>query len=583
MYDNQAYKIYLQQKLVSKSILFLGFSLTDPDLLMVLDELHVFFDKDAPPHFALMDKTNLSTIKVERFRRDYNINIIEYEPSTPSHPEVAEFLKQLASKTPKKFFHNLAHAKQELATFDSHYKIVATTENEFIIKEKFPGAAEEKPIKSKFTLGFDTKTEEGRAAKDAWENFIKTGETTTISSPNVRNLELPDFLSNLVNFVPESLTMTIGTYQSGEKFRVRLVAVADDGTTAAIDNIELEKISQGEDSITLNNDKQNYFFQVRFVWELKTNAAVVSFKYNKEGITTYQALISERFLAVLAKGGTLLLESMETAMPLGSTLFPAGKIQGADPLFIQVLEALVLIQQKLGVMFEVPKILSREEAREILEAEHLIRKGKGEGTVSAKVEVGRESAEQMLKGRFGISHFSESIYIIQGQEISLGSVWTDCEKLTISEERARLRNELDENSDQTTFAIEVTNPPDTRAVIYYLNFLPDEEFEQLHQNPRFRAFSLKDLLVLLFDAATDEDGTVHFSKLISSISNAAKQVTNSGKPLNMLKRATTDELAKALKPLLPRLPAEKVEDFISELTKLGILAENESSKILDVA
>lgn len=580
MHDNQAYKIYMQQILLSKSILFLGFSLTDPDLLLILDELRVSFRDDTPPHFALMDKTQLSRVKVERFRRDYNFNIIEYVPSSDSHPEVTEFLQQIINRTPKKFLRNLENAKKELDNLDSHYKLVATTENEFIVKEKFPGAAEEKPLQTGFTLAFDTKTEEGRAAKEAWDNFVKTGERTTLSSPNVQSFKLPDFLSKLVNFVPESLEITVGTYQDGDKIKVRLAATANDGATAAIDNIELEKISHGKELLTLNNEKQNYFFEVRFVWNLITNVADVSFKYKEQGKTIYQALTAERFLAVLAKGGSLTIESMESGMPLGSTFFPAGKIGASEPLFIQVLEALLLIQQKLGTSFEIPKNLSLVEAKNILEAAQLVRTGKGEGTLKSEIEVERKVAEQMIEGNgtFSIDHYAESIYVIQEQKISLGSVWVAGDNLLLpDEEKNRLRKEIAENSEQQLFVIEVANSPDTPMIIYYLNFLTDDEFERLHQEPRFRTFMLSNLLNLLFDAATSEDGTVVFSVLTSTLTEAAKQVADSGKPFNMLKRATANELTTALKPLLPRLSSIKAKDFVAELIKLGIVTENEAS------
>ena len=83
----------------------------------------------------------------------------------------------------------------------------------------------------------------------------------------------------------------------------------------------------------------------------------------------------------------------------------------------------------------------------------------------------------------------------------------------------------------------------------------------------------------MFDAATSDDGTVVFSVLISNLTEAAKQVTDSGKPFNMLKRATAEELTVALKPLLPRLSSKKAEDFIVELIRLGIVAENKAPQI----
>ena len=64
------------------------------------------------------------------------------------------------------------------------------------------------------------------------------------------------------------MTMTVGTYQSGEKFGFRLVATAGDETLAAIDNIQLEKIAHGDAAITLDNEKQNHFFKVSLVMNL---------------------------------------------------------------------------------------------------------------------------------------------------------------------------------------------------------------------------------------------------------------------------------------------------------------------------
>lgn len=582
MHDNQAYKIYLQQMLVSKSLLFLGFSLTDPDLLLILDELRVYFRDETPPHFALMDETNLSSVKAERFRRDYNVHIIEYAPSAPLHPEVGDFLEEIIKRLPKKFFGNLQKAKEELENLDSHYKLVATTENEFAIKEQFPGAAQEKPLKFPFILALDTKTEEGRAAKAAWDNFVKTGETTMLSSPFVQNLKLPDFLTKLINFEPETLTMTVGTYKSGEKFGFRLVAAADDGATAAIDNIQLEKIAQGKETITLNNDDQNHFFKVRFVMNLSDNTVNVSFKYNGEGKTINQALIVERFLAILAKGGTISIEGMESGMPLGSSMFPPGTIEASEPLYIEVLEALMLLQRKLGETFAVPQNLSLDEAKNILEAAQFVRTGRGNGTLRATIDFKREAVEQFSSGdgNFNIQNYAESIYIIQNRKISLGAVWIVGENLTISdEEKFRLQKELNEQPHQEHFAVEVTSPPDTPVQVYYINYLPEAEFDKLHEDPQFRQFTLDYHLKMLFDAATGEHGTIDLKALVSFVKTASEQKADNGKPLNMLRCCGAEELAKALKPLLPRFNHQQTKEFIVELIKLNILDEKDAPKI----
>lgn len=577
MHDNEAYKKYLEQTLSSKSILFLGFSLTDPDLLLILDELRVCFGDDTPPHFALMDKTNLSSVKADRFRRDYNIHIVEYAPSAPSHPEVGEFLREIIKRTPKRFYQNLEKAKEELENLDSHYKLVATTENEFVIKEKFPGAAQEKPLGYGFTLAFDTKTEEGRAAKEAWDNFEKTGEQTTLSSPFVQNLRLPEVLAKLVNFKPETLTMTVGTYQSGEKFGFRIIATADDGTSAAIDNIQLEKIAQGDAAITLDNEKQNHFFKVRFVMNLADDNVNISFEYNRTGKTIHQALVAERFLAILAKGGTITIEGTESGMPFGKgASFPPGLIESPEPLFLEVLEALMTLQRKTGATFAVPRNLTLDEAEKILEAAQYARTGRGDGTLTMTFEFGREEIERIVNGNgsFNVQHYAESIYAIQGQKISLGAVWIVGENLIVSdEEKERLRKQLDEQPDAENFDIELRSSPENPGQVYYLSYLPPDEFEKLHTDAQFRQFTLGYLLKTLFNAAMIEHGTVDLKALISFIETAAEQKTDDGKPFNMLRRCTADELNRALEPLLPRFNQTQKNEFMIELVRIGILEE----------
>lgn len=77
------------------SWLFLGFSLTDPDLRLTLDTLHGIFGGHTSSHYALMPSGEAGSIVSRRFQKDNNITVIPYKPSSDSHPEVAEFLSML--------------------------------------------------------------------------------------------------------------------------------------------------------------------------------------------------------------------------------------------------------------------------------------------------------------------------------------------------------------------------------------------------------------------------------------------------------------------------------------------------------
>lgn len=88
------YKSILQVLFTTNSILFLGSSLTDPELNLLLSFLKHAYHDGGPKHFALIDETRISGIVAERWRKDYGINIITYNPSD-NHKQVLQFITLL--------------------------------------------------------------------------------------------------------------------------------------------------------------------------------------------------------------------------------------------------------------------------------------------------------------------------------------------------------------------------------------------------------------------------------------------------------------------------------------------------------
>lgn len=98
IHRNAAYKQHLITALSNKTLLFLGFSLTDPDLLLFLDQLRSTFNDYTGNHYALMSSKHVLPFKERAFKRDYGIQVLTYTPSADDHPEVEEFLKALAER-----------------------------------------------------------------------------------------------------------------------------------------------------------------------------------------------------------------------------------------------------------------------------------------------------------------------------------------------------------------------------------------------------------------------------------------------------------------------------------------------------
>jgi len=101
MHANSAYRQHLKTLFSTKTVVFLGFGLTDPDLMIFLDELKSIFKDYTGKHYSLMNTKDVPGIKQKRFERDYGIKIIPYTPSTPEHPEVKTFLIDLAEQVRK--------------------------------------------------------------------------------------------------------------------------------------------------------------------------------------------------------------------------------------------------------------------------------------------------------------------------------------------------------------------------------------------------------------------------------------------------------------------------------------------------
>ena len=100
MFENNAYRNFLKTLLQSRTVLFVGYGLKDPDLEIILDELASAFKGYGNSHYILMGDS-MGDIEKKRWRRDFNINTISYK-SSKGHPEVLLFFERLKDELKKK-------------------------------------------------------------------------------------------------------------------------------------------------------------------------------------------------------------------------------------------------------------------------------------------------------------------------------------------------------------------------------------------------------------------------------------------------------------------------------------------------
>ena len=192
IHASEGYRTFLRALFINRTVLFLGFSMTDPELLLLLGGLKEVFKGHTPTHYALMDVSDTTQTEQDQFEENYGVKIIPYTPSAVVHPEVRSFLIELGEKvTQQAVWYQAEELRKAAETDDPHYRAVFTSENEFIIKEKHEGAAEAHPLKVSTTLKFDKTTPEGKEAHEAMKRHLATGEPVKLKGKHIAEVKLP--------------------------------------------------------------------------------------------------------------------------------------------------------------------------------------------------------------------------------------------------------------------------------------------------------------------------------------------------------------------------------------------------------
>jgi hypothetical protein len=97
IYSHPGYRTMFSSIVTTHSLFFVGVSLNDPETQMLLAHMHHAFDGGGPTHYALVPSETFNETLVSRWRKDFRVQCICYNPSA-GHPEVNGFLTRLATE-----------------------------------------------------------------------------------------------------------------------------------------------------------------------------------------------------------------------------------------------------------------------------------------------------------------------------------------------------------------------------------------------------------------------------------------------------------------------------------------------------
>ncbi len=90
----RGYQSVMHTLFSTSNILFMGASLQDPDIKLLLGFIYEIFHAGTPAHFAFMSEDGLTPTEVGRWRKDFSIEILSYNPKN-NHKELEQLIEEL--------------------------------------------------------------------------------------------------------------------------------------------------------------------------------------------------------------------------------------------------------------------------------------------------------------------------------------------------------------------------------------------------------------------------------------------------------------------------------------------------------
>lgn len=97
VYRQPGYRAVLNTLFMTRTVLFIGSSLTDPDVTLVLESANEAFEGKGPRHYALVPSADPDQAESMHWRDYFGIQLIHYR-ATKGHPQVDKFLDVLRAK-----------------------------------------------------------------------------------------------------------------------------------------------------------------------------------------------------------------------------------------------------------------------------------------------------------------------------------------------------------------------------------------------------------------------------------------------------------------------------------------------------
>lgn len=333
----------------------------------------------------------------------------------------------------------LEDAKALFDSLDSHYVPRVDISKEGIhvsLEEKYPGAAQERPITVKPIFTFP-ETAEGQMAKESLLRSFATGDPVDIPGKFIDRIELPNFLKGIYDEKVSSLHVE-SVPQPGQ-FVGTVELQCNDGDTLRFDRVHFNKVQEGADETTLINDSPSDPIIAKLVLKLNVRTASVSFSFRPGPWNAFQTFQILRFRECASKPFLFRLTHAETDILVLEIQQEKGFATSPDHRFVEMVKDLAAIQKRTKRLIFVPtRMLTDDEIRMIQRLREVLHKRKNQLT-SLSLSLARRGVDIALETFKGESpgallleaERSESLF---DTELPLGRIRIYSPKVLLSNE-----------------------------------------------------------------------------------------------------------------------------------------------------
>lgn len=325
-----------------------------------------------------------------------------------------------------------------------HYRIVTQTKADGVaisLEPKYPDAEQEHPITFSARFVFPD-TPEGRKMREAFKRHFTIGAPVTLTKPYIEKFKLPEFLIPFLDPTGEGIGMlAIGPQRLPHPLLVKVEVECEDGERVALEYIHLNSMQAGTEEMTFANDQQPVPWKLQLVLNVKEKRMHFRYTVNSMGVDVKRVLEALRFQQAMAKGGVFRMEHLDTGFELAQMPIIPGVLETPDSRWIELVEKLMFIQNKVHIPLAVPdRDVTIEDAKTIFETARKLETGRA--TLKAEqwtIGVDREAAQRALEAFEGSRPLPMRLQIEETQEIfgvtiPLGPVILTCEQANITEE-----------------------------------------------------------------------------------------------------------------------------------------------------